>query len=57
MTKSDKKLGIAAADEGMILTQKLIDHAENEYESLMARKLFMDFYSVKMMYRNLDHHE
>lgn len=53
MKKENKKLGIAAADEGMILTQKLIDHAENEYESLMARKLFMDFYSVKMMYRNM----
>lgn len=53
MKKEDKKIGIAASDQGMILAQKLIDNAENDYQSLMARKLFMDFYAVKMMYRNM----
>ncbi len=52
MTKSVKKRGIAAADQGMILAQGIIDESENEYELMMAHKLFKDLYALKMMYYN-----
>ena len=52
MTKENKTKGIAAADQGMILAQGIIDRSDSEYELMMARKLFNDFYALKMMYYN-----
>lgn len=53
MTKQNKKKAIAACDEGMILSQTLMDRAETYEELKLAKHLFTTFYGCKMAYKEL----